>query len=206
MMPKTIAMNEREAHLPGTAVIKTIILTGSLSDKELKAAAKILSVNSDSNYVPLREKKLANPVFKSRVLHLINAPELVIVSAANTLKSEFLDDLISRPDTVLFYVTPDNRDYKLAAAQTFIHKFQKSERYAGDPLKFIQQHDHIDFHSTHGARVLQNNPAGWSCSCDYYQEANICSHLLAYFKTQGDIGFSAHHLFDKPLWTRLRIL
>ena len=58
-------------------------------------------------------------------------------------------------------------------------KIEKAKKYSLELDRFKVFDDKIIVHSMHGNRTVKIDDDKYSCDCDFYQENNTCSHIMA---------------------------
>lgn len=58
-------------------------------------------------------------------------------------------------------------------------KRQKARRYATQPERFALEHVILRMRSEHGERRISYADGRWTCTCPFYHERGICSHIMA---------------------------
>ena len=58
-------------------------------------------------------------------------------------------------------------------------KQMKAGHYAQQPERFTLLEIRLQMRSTHGVRLVSYGEGGWHCTCDFYRERGICSHIMA---------------------------
>ena len=58
-------------------------------------------------------------------------------------------------------------------------KQAKAEKYASEPERVVPLSLEFAMKSTHGNRLITYDDDTWSCSCDFFQAHETCSHVMA---------------------------
>lgn len=58
-------------------------------------------------------------------------------------------------------------------------KRQRAERYAQEPARFDLQALSATMHSNHGDRLVAFEDGRWSCTCEFFDAHETCSHIMA---------------------------
>jgi len=59
-------------------------------------------------------------------------------------------------------------------------KKEKSIKYANEIDRFSLESLKLKINSEHGERTIcYDKTLGFSCTCDFYKEANTCSHIMS---------------------------
>lgn len=58
-------------------------------------------------------------------------------------------------------------------------KRDKAKRYATEPSRMTLESANIRFRSDHGERHIVFQNGSWSCTCPFYADTGICSHIMA---------------------------
>lgn len=63
--------------------------------------------------------------------------------------------------------------------QALAGKRRKAERYATEPDRFRVSSLSVAMRSEHGDRVVGYDNGKWSCTCDFFDQHETCSHVMA---------------------------
>jgi hypothetical protein len=58
-------------------------------------------------------------------------------------------------------------------------KQEKAIAYATQPERFDVLSMTLQMRSKHGLRRISYGHGSWHCTCDFFQERNTCSHIMA---------------------------
>ena len=68
-------------------------------------------------------------------------------------------------------------------------KREKAKQYAQEPERFTFMELSIEMESTHDTRHIWFLDGHWTCTCDFFQKANTCSHIMALQTMLADFRF-----------------
>ncbi len=57
--------------------------------------------------------------------------------------------------------------------------YAEGRRYAADPTRFVLFAFDLNMHTEQDNHLVLYDHKDWSCSCDFYKEKGICSHIAA---------------------------
>jgi SWIM zinc finger len=60
-----------------------------------------------------------------------------------------------------------------------LRKRRKALRYAEEPSRYELSAVRATMNSEHGVRMVEFNQGSWSCSCEFFDGHQFCSHVLA---------------------------
>jgi hypothetical protein len=63
--------------------------------------------------------------------------------------------------------------------RVFQRKQAKAKIYAAEPERFKLLSMRLEMRSEHGVRQITCSNGNWHCTCDFFQERGICSHIMA---------------------------
>lgn len=58
-------------------------------------------------------------------------------------------------------------------------KRRKAARYARQPERFSLEGISLRMQSEHGERLIRLAAGRWECTCPFYHERGVCSHIMA---------------------------
>ncbi|PIY19311.1 hypothetical protein CO110_09425 [Candidatus Desantisbacteria bacterium CG_4_9_14_3_um_filter_40_11] len=61
----------------------------------------------------------------------------------------------------------------------FQKKWNKAKEYATQPERFELLEIKLRMKSTHDIRQVSYANGKWSCTCEFYEKRNTCSHIMA---------------------------
>lgn len=123
--------------------------------------------------------QLFSPVFKDFVRTYFDSPNTCVAVIKLLNVDPFIEEIKARKDIVLVELTSENREEKNKFISAFLGKIEKARRYLAEPERFAMTKVGIVVRSEHGLRNLSFENGRWSCSCEFNQQYQICSHALA---------------------------
>jgi len=125
------------------------------------------------------QMELFSEKFKVLVEKYLDSTNICIATLSKIYSNEFIEDIKRRNDIFLIEITESNRDEKEKYLETLLRKIAKAKRYVSEPDRFsINQHE-VSIRTDHGTRILTEQKKGWICSCEFFKENKVCSHVIA---------------------------
>jgi len=125
------------------------------------------------------QMELFSEKFKVLVEKYLDSTNICIATLSKIYSDEFIEDIKRRNDIFLIEITEENRDEKEKYLETLLRKIAKAKRYVSEPDRFsINQHE-VCIRTDHGTRILTEQKEGWICSCEFFKENKVCSHVIA---------------------------
>lgn len=118
--------------------------------------------------------------FQTLVLSYLNSKNTCICTIANIHHNNFIESILNREDIILVEISPENREEKEKFILQLLGKIEKAANYVNEPNRFIKKGGKVlILNSEHDTRTLTRKDNQWSCSCNFFQKHNICSHSIA---------------------------
>lgn len=121
--------------------------------------------------------------FKSLTQKYLDAKNICIALVSQVYEDDFIRRVKSRPDTVIYHLTHENReDIYTAVTQAIVgiqKKIKKSKKYIQEPERFDIHDTKATMTSTHDTRILVLKNDHWHCSCNFFEKHHTCSHSMA---------------------------
>ncbi|MBQ6478672.1 MAG: hypothetical protein IJI44_04800 [Erysipelotrichaceae bacterium] len=100
---------------------------------------------------------------------------------------EYIREFKKRGGVRLFVLDEDNRkDVPLEVCrlvggddEVYLGKIELALKYRNEKERYEYNGDRIVLHSEHGIRTITANEEGYHCTCEYYAQNGICSHILS---------------------------
>ena len=125
------------------------------------------------------QMELFSDKFKELALQYFDAPNTCLATLSAVYDDDFTKAVRARDDVILVELTPAKREKTADFMAQLIKKIAKAKAYLAEPQRFFYRKDGIVLQSEHGTRVLELEDGNWCCSCDFYKEHQLCSHLIA---------------------------
>lgn len=125
------------------------------------------------------QMQLLSEKFKEFVVTYLDAANTCIATISYIYEDEFTKRIKERDDVILVEISEEDREEKEAFLCQLLKKIEKARRYVAEPERFTQNGDTVELRSEHGTRALVHNGNKWKCSCDFFDEHQICSHVIA---------------------------
>ena len=133
------------------------------------------------------QMELFSEKFKQLVLKYLDSSNICIVTLSKVYNDEFTEQIKNRDDIILVELSEENRVFKEKYLKTLIRKIAKAKRYLNEPERFTVNQKEATMTTDHGIKKLIKQKGRWVCHCEFFQENNICSHVIAldeYLKTR----------------------
>ena len=100
---------------------------------------------------------------------------------------EYIREFKKREGVRLFVLDEDNReDIPLKVCrlvcgddEVYLSKIALALKYRNEKDRYEYSNDRIVLHSQHGIRTITVDEEGYHCTCEYYEQNGICSHILS---------------------------
>ncbi len=125
------------------------------------------------------QMSLGSEKFKNLVRKYFDSPNICLATVSQVYVDAFIEEIKSRKDVKIFFLTEENRDQMYQMIQTFYKKVCKSFQYSSDQDRFKFEEVSVKLNSEHGNRFVTYKNEIWNCTCDYFLEQNVCSHVMA---------------------------
>ena len=125
------------------------------------------------------QMELFSEKFKELVEKYLNSPNTCIATLSKVYSDDFIEVIKKRDDIFLIEITEENRHEKKEYFETLLRKIAKAKRYLSDPKRFSINQDKVNITTDHGVRNLTKQKEGWICSCKFFKENKVCSHVIA---------------------------
>ena len=118
--------------------------------------------------------------FKKLTSKYLNSDNICVATITKVYTDEYIEGVKRRNDIILVGLTEENRPKKAIFIEKLINKIIKAKGYISEPerLKVIGK-DNYELVSEHGVREVINNKGIWECTCDFYTQNKICSHIIS---------------------------
>lgn len=102
--------------------------------------------------------------------------------------SPWLTKIKQRDDVEIISMSEANRDVALAELNKFIEKHKPSDgvlqkvelskKYVQEPSRILFKNFELSFQGDHNSYTISRNGNAYTCTCPFYQEQQVCSHIL----------------------------
>lgn len=150
--------------------------------QNLELMIQEVSSFKDGDFLYLDEigqMQLFSNQFKNLVLKYLNSQNTCLATFSYVFEDDFTKSIKVREDVILVEISAEDRDEKEKFIRQLIRKVEKAKKYISEPYRFNRKGDEVELKSEHGVRMLSLKDGEWKCSCDFYKENYICSHLIA---------------------------
>lgn len=124
------------------------------------------------------QMQLLSKLFPAYVRKCLDSEATVIATISKVFEHDFIQEIKKRDDIILIELTKDNRNEMEAQIHGLISKIEKARAYVTQPHRFSFTPHGIIVHSQHSRRVVHLGEKH-SCTCDFFLELKICSHIIA---------------------------
>lgn len=125
------------------------------------------------------EMQLLSEQFKALVLKYLNSSNTCLATLSYVFEDQFIKSIKERKDIILIELSVETRDENEKFLRLLIKKIQKARAYASEPHRFTRNGADVELRSEHRVRSLSYSNGQWSCTCNFYGEYRVCSHVLA---------------------------
>lgn len=125
------------------------------------------------------QMELFSEKFKQVVLNYLDSSNTCIVTLSKVYTDTFIEQIKNRKDVILIEIEEETRDAKEKYIETLLRKITKAKRYLSEPERFTINSNEVTLVTDHGIRKLTKQGKEWICNCDFFQENNLCSHIIA---------------------------
>jgi hypothetical protein len=81
---------------------------------------------------------------------------------------------------------------------SLIGKIQKAHLYAEEPSRVEVTDFSATFRGDHGSYTVRYASERWSCTCTFFPQWGVCSHIMATQRMMGPIAPHDHESADAP--------
>ncbi|MFA6376771.1 MAG: nucleoside-triphosphatase [Candidatus Paceibacterota bacterium] len=126
------------------------------------------------------QMQLFSDKFREIVFKFLDSPNTCIATITSVFENDFINTIKSRDDVIIVKITPENRSDQFQFIRALTRKIEKAKNYLQNRKRFNFINDkHVVLHSVHGARELTFVEGEWQCTCDFFKDYRICSHVIA---------------------------
>ena len=123
--------------------------------------------------------QLFSEKFKQFAKGYLDSSNICIATFSKVYTDNFIEQVKNRDDVIIVEISEENRETVVVYLQALISKIIKAKKYVADPERFFISEDIAVMVTDHGIRNLVKLAKGWICSCDFYKEHQLCSHIIA---------------------------
>ena len=124
---------------------------------------------------------------------LSNSSRTLVASICLEDEIPYIRDFKKREGNRLYLLDESNRDrIPLEVCRTvnandeaYLGKLALAKKYRNEKERYTFEKDRIILHSEHGTRTITQDDEGYHCTCEYYQENGVCSHILSLLIEEG---------------------
>ena len=186
---KTITLSGNEFVFAHIDFPKTFAIEEFGVDIDAFEKIALQALNSDKKYLIIDEigpMQLFSSSFQEFLGKLSDSDKKVIATICKE-DNEFTALLKERNKDHLFELTMENRNEMpfILATQLnkddplYLSKLELSQKYHQEKERFSYEQGKIILRSTHDIRTIERINGHYKCSCDYFQENDTCSHIMA---------------------------
>lgn len=117
--------------------------------------------------------------FKNLVVTYLNSPNTCLATISQVYEDGFTKNIKERDDIILVEISAENREKTEQFLSQLFKKIEKAKKYISEPERFMIQDSQAELRSEHGTRKLLFKNGKWQCDCDFSEQYNICSHIIA---------------------------
>jgi len=153
-----------------------------VSVENLESVLPEISNFKNDNFLYLDEigqMQLFSNKFKKLVLQYLNSPNTCMTTLSNVFEDDFTKSLKERHDIILVEISTEDREEKEKFLVQLLKKIEKAKRYIAEPERFKINGHKVELQSEHGTRNLVLVNGKWNCTCDFFKQYGICSHIIA---------------------------
>ena len=125
------------------------------------------------------QMQLYSDEFKLLVQKFLDSNNICIMTLSKVFLSDFIEEIKTRDDVILVDINEKNRSGAENFVKLLLSKIRKAIRYSSDKDRFSIDSDLVTVRTDHGVRLLKKVDNKWNCSCDFFYDNGICSHLIA---------------------------
>ena len=125
--------------------------------------------------------------FKETLDKLADCGKILIGSICLEDEVDYIRDFKQRNDVTIYTLDLENRDalplevirIVMSEDDLYLSKLALARYYKKDPSRFEHKKNKVIIHSTHGTRIVTKDKDMYKCTCYYYKENGVCSHILS---------------------------
>ena len=125
--------------------------------------------------------------FKETLDKLADCSKVMIGTVCYEDEIDYIRDFKKRNDVTIYTLDLDNRDVMpieivrviMSEDDLYLSKIALAKYYKKDPSRYEYEGNKVIIHSTHGTRIVTKEKDMYKCTCHYYEENGVCSHILS---------------------------
>lgn len=125
------------------------------------------------------QMQLFSEEFRRVALIYLDAPNTCIITISYIYEDTFTKEIKERNDVILVEISAETRKEKEEFISQLIKKIEKAKKYIAEPERFTIKGPIVQLKSEHASRNLLFKDSRWTCSCDFFNQYEICSHTIA---------------------------
>ena len=122
-----------------------------------------------------------------------NGSRTLIASICLEDEIPYIRDFKKREENRLYVLDASNREripWEVcrtvnADDETYLGKLELARQYRSEIERYTFEENRIILRSTHGTRTITRDEEAYHCTCEYYQENGVCSHILSLLIEEG---------------------
>lgn len=133
------------------------------------------------------QMQLPSDNFKKLVNNYLDSSNIVLATLSKVFSNDFTNSIKDRNDVIIIEISEENRNETEKYIKALLGKIAKAKKYASDSDRFFINNNEATIRTDHGQRHLKNIHLKPTCECDFFNEHQICSHVIAleeYLKKQ----------------------
>jgi len=137
---------------------------------------------TDQNFLYIDEigqMQLFSDVFKNTVRSYLDSKNVSLMTLSCIFEDDFIKEIKKRSDIILIKLSAENREEKEVFINGLLKKLEKAKKYVLEPERFTITGSKVALKSKHDTRNLVFEDGKWVCSCDFFEQHGICSHVIA---------------------------
>ncbi len=125
------------------------------------------------------QMELFSEAFKKLVLTFLNSENTCLATISAVYEDNFTQTIKKRKDIILVEISAEDREEKEMFMRQLLKKVEKARKYISEPQRFTLRNSEVTLRSEHGTRKLVKRGRAWECSCEFFNQYGICSHIIA---------------------------